>query len=126
MILLVITRIYRYFPVLPAYAGTLPATQRTQDRKHSMMTHHHLAPDAAGAQAPEEVLRCDTSKRFVRVTAKRPDGLVQFEFAIGWPDLAVELAMPQAMFDDFCARNGVTLLPTEQAPQKLGQDGDDE
>ena len=33
----------------------------------------------------------DTSLRFVRVIERRADGLVAFEFSIGWPELAVEL-----------------------------------
>lgn len=49
----------------------------------------------------------DTSLRFVRVTGRRPDGLVAFEFAIGWPELAVELLLPAPAFEEFCAANRV-------------------
>ena len=49
----------------------------------------------------------DTSLRFVRVIERRADGLVAFEFSIGWPELAVELMLPAAAFDDFCARHEV-------------------
>lgn len=49
----------------------------------------------------------DTSKRFVRVLERRADGLVSFEFSIGWPELAVELMLPAAAFDEFCANNQV-------------------
>lgn len=52
----------------------------------------------------------DTSLRFVRVTERRPDGLVAFEFAIGWPELAVELLLPALAFDEFCAANQVRRL----------------
>lgn len=52
----------------------------------------------------------DTSLRFVRVTDRRPDGLVAFEFAIGWPELAVELLLPSPAFDEFCAANQVQRL----------------
>lgn len=52
----------------------------------------------------------DTSLRFVRVLARRPDGLVTFEFAIGWPDLAVELMLPATAFDAFCAVHKVRRL----------------
>lgn len=52
----------------------------------------------------------NTSLRFVRVTDRRPDGLVAFEFAIGWPELAVELLLPAAAFDEFCAANQVQRL----------------
>jgi phenol/toluene 2-monooxygenase (NADH) P0/A0 len=37
----------------------------------------------------------------------RPDGLVSFEFSIGWPELAVELMLPTPAFEDFCANNRV-------------------
>jgi len=53
---------------------------------------------------------CDTSLRFVRVLERRADGLVSFEFSIGWPDLAVELMLPASAFDAFCANNKVQLL----------------
>ena len=52
----------------------------------------------------------DTSLRFVRVTERRPDGLVAFEFAIGWPELAVELLLPAPAFDEFCAANRVQRI----------------
>jgi phenol hydroxylase P0 protein len=55
-------------------------------------------------------LVCDTSRRFVRVTEERADGLVAFDFAIGWPELSVELMLPRAAFDEFCTRNQVVLL----------------
>ncbi|HEX5697130.1 MAG TPA: phenol hydroxylase subunit, partial [Rhodoferax sp.] len=34
---------------------------------------------------------CDIKQKFVRVRGIRPDGLVCFEFAIGWPELFVDL-----------------------------------
>lgn len=53
---------------------------------------------------------CDTSLRFVRVLAQRADGLVSFEFSIGWPELAVELLLPAAAFEAFCVNNRVQRL----------------
>ena len=58
----------------------------------------------------EEPLAVDTSRRFVRVTERRTDGLVAFEFSIGWPELAVDLLLPSAAFDEFCERNRVQRL----------------
>lgn len=52
----------------------------------------------------------DTRQRFVRVLEQRADGMVFFEFAIGWPDLAVELLLPAPAFEAFCAANGVQRL----------------
>ncbi|NPT61835.1 phenol hydroxylase subunit, partial [Paraburkholderia elongata] len=44
----------------------------------------------------------DRTQRFVRITAQREDGYVEFDFSVGGPDLAVELIMNQTMFDRFC------------------------
>jgi phenol hydroxylase P0 protein len=54
-------------------------------------------------------------RKYVRVLerASTPVGMVAFEFSIGWPDLSVELVLPQAAFDAFCARHQVQLLPVE-------------
>jgi phenol hydroxylase P0 protein len=58
--------------------------------------------------APETTL--DTRKKYVRVLERREDGLVAFEFAIGWPELMVELLLPAAAFDEFCATHRVIRL----------------
>jgi phenol/toluene 2-monooxygenase (NADH) P0/A0 len=58
----------------------------------------------------DDLPTCDTTRRFVRVLEKRPDGLISFEFSIGWPELAVELMLPAAAFDAFCATNRVVRL----------------
>lgn len=50
-------------------------------------------------------------QRFVRVSGERPDGFVEFEFAIGEPEVFVELILTADAFDDFCTANAVTLLP---------------
>ncbi len=52
----------------------------------------------------------DMSQRYVRVIDRRDDGFVEFAFAIGEPDLAVELLMNAEAFAEFCAVNHVTLL----------------
>jgi phenol hydroxylase P0 protein len=62
--------------------------------------------------ADEKPLPVDTSRRFVRVTERRADGLVAFEFAIGWPELSVDLLLPAAAFTEFCERNRVQRLDT--------------
>jgi phenol hydroxylase P0 protein len=53
---------------------------------------------------------CDTTRRYVRVLEERADGLVAFEFAIGWPELSVELLLPAAAFAEFCVTNRVVVL----------------
>ena len=52
----------------------------------------------------------DATRRYVRVCARRPDGFVEFEFAIGDPALCVELMLPEAAFHEFCLSNEVILL----------------
>ncbi len=52
----------------------------------------------------------DPSKKFVRVAALRPDGFVEFDFAVGEPEIFVEMILPASSFDDFCAANAVTFL----------------
>lgn len=54
--------------------------------------------------------RFDATRRYVRVCQQRADGFVEFEFAIGDPELAVELMLPEAAFHEFCLANEVILL----------------
>lgn len=56
----------------------------------------------------------DITRKFVRVMRTLPNGLIEFEFAIGEPDVAAELVMPKAAFEEFCAANQVELLTTEK------------
>lgn len=49
----------------------------------------------------------DTRKRYVRIREEHANGMVEFEFAVGEPGLFVEMVMPKAQFDDFCAQQGV-------------------
>lgn len=51
---------------------------------------------------------------FVRVTGTRDARFVEFEFAIGDPELSVELVMPFEHFRAFCAANEVTHLTAEE------------
>ena len=57
----------------------------------------------------------DISKKFVRVIAQRDNGLVEFEFSVGEPEMAVELIMPRSAFDYFCSLNQVTFLDSKRA-----------
>lgn len=62
------------------------------------------------AATPPAATDADLSRKFVRVTEERADGLVAFEFAIGWPELSVDLMLPRAAFDEFCTRQRVMRL----------------
>jgi len=73
-----------------------------------------MQPDPATSSNPLpiaiELAPCDTTLRFVRVIEERADGLVAFEFAIGWTELAVELLLPAPAFAEFCAAHRVQRL----------------
>lgn len=72
---------------------------------------------AAAPPIPVDTLSvCDTTRRFVRVIEERADGLVAFEFAIGWPELSVELLLPAPAFAEFCVTNRVQRLDRHSPP----------
>ena len=54
--------------------------------------------------------RFDPAKRFVRLKQVRGDGFVEFEFAIGDPDLAVDLILPAEAYRTFCRDNHAVLI----------------
>ncbi|HJV50271.1 MAG TPA: phenol hydroxylase subunit [Noviherbaspirillum sp.] len=64
----------------------------------------------------------DTTRKFVRVIEKRDNGMVEFEFAIGEPELFVELLMPAAAFAEFCAANAVTVLAAQRSAADADSD----
>jgi len=57
-----------------------------------------------------EEKKFDPKRKFVRVTELRENGLVEFDFAIGEPELFAEMILPAAAFDEFCAANKVTFV----------------
>ncbi len=61
----------------------------------------------------------DTTRRFVRLSGERPNGFVEFEFAIGEPEIFVEMILGREAFAEFCAVNRVEMLPPREpdAPQ---------
>jgi phenol hydroxylase P0 protein len=63
------------------------------------------------ADQPQNVL----ARKFVRVTHRRSDGLVEFDFAIGEPEVFVELLLPEPAFIEFCVSNHVVTLAAEHA-----------
>lgn len=64
----------------------------------------------ADAPAPSDD-RWDVQRRFIRIVQTHDNGMVEFEFAVGEPGLFVEMVMPRAEFEEFCATQGVQ--PTE-------------
>lgn len=59
--------------------------------------------------------RFDPSRCFVRITGTRPNGLIEFDFSIGEPEIYVELVLPFKAFQDFCATNHVQHLTAAEA-----------
>lgn len=62
----------------------------------------------------------DPTRKFVRVSELRPDGFVEFDFAIGEPEIFVEMILPATAFDEFCAINKVSFVG-EQNRLKVGE-----
>ena len=53
--------------------------------------------------------------KFVRVTGVRSGRYVEFEFSVNDADLTVELILPFAAFEEFCAlQEAVRLQPAEE------------
>ena len=55
------------------------------------------------------------AQHYVRVTREHPRGYVEFQFSMGDPSLYLEMTLPPAAFDEFCARHAVVHLSDEQA-----------
>lgn len=72
----------------------------------------------SAAPAPDST-PWDTDARWIRIVGERAQGMVEFEFAVGEPALYVEMVMPRAEFDTFCAAQGVTptVGPLPAAPE---------
>ena len=62
----------------------------------------------ATANAP---LSLDTTRRFVRICGERGNGFVEFEFAIGEPEVFAEMILERQDFQNFCQANHVEMLP---------------
>jgi len=59
----------------------------------------------------------DATRRYVRVCEQRPDGFIEFEFAIGDPALCVELMLKDKDFHEFCPTNDVIVLDAAESGQ---------
>ena len=65
----------------------------------------------------------DLSRKFVRLIERRPDGFVEFEFAIGDPELFAEMLLPGDAYEAFCKTNEVIELgPREESAESEGSD----
>jgi phenol hydroxylase P0 protein len=75
-----------------------------------------VAPDAGSGQVPEPAQQAadwpatGMPRKFAHVLERHVNGLVRFEFAVGWPDLGCELVLPSAMFEAFCQQHQVEFM----------------
>lgn len=56
----------------------------------------------------------DRLTKYIRVRSGPEANFVEFDFAIGDPDLFVELVLPRSAFDAFCQANAVVPMSEEQ------------
>ena len=69
----------------------------------------------------------DLTKRYVRLRQVRADGFIEFEFAIGDPQLCVDLILPAEAYREFCRNNQAVLItapPVICPPQPSQPQGD--
>src|SRR5574344_1178226 len=64
-------------------------------------------PEALQAAAETSEPVWDVTRKYVREVQQHDNGMVEFEFAVGEPELFVEMVMPRAQFDEFCSMQGV-------------------
>jgi phenol hydroxylase P0 protein len=70
----------------------------------------------------EDATKVDVTRKFVRLVERRADGLVEFEFSIGLPELYVEMLLPAEAYEAFCRNNAVEFL---EGPRPLEDTGAD-
>lgn len=52
----------------------------------------------------------DPARRYLRVTRRRDDGMVELDYAVGAPEVYVEMILPAAAVEDLIARERPVLL----------------
>src|SRR5690554_7903627 len=55
----------------------------------------------------------DEMTRYIRVRSEPGDKFVEFDFAIGYPELFVELVLPREAFEIFCKHNNVVHMDSD-------------
>lgn len=73
------------------------------------MTNVELQMHSGNAKRP-----FDRLVKYIRVRSEPGARFVEFDFAIGDPNLFVELIMPQGAFEHFCKANDVVHMTDEQ------------
>lgn len=57
----------------------------------------------------------DQMPRYIRVRSGPDATFVEFDFAIGYPDLFVELVLPRQAFEQFCENNHVQHMDAQMS-----------
>ncbi len=77
-----------------------------------------MSPQSFRGSSPEPVCASgsafDVHRRYVRFRELNQDNYVLFDFAIGDPELWIELILPAPAYQVFCRENAVTYLSREQ------------
>lgn len=63
------------------------------------------------------IKRFDDITKYVRVKNNLSDNFIEFDFAIGHPELFVELVLPREAFGEFCRRNKVVHMDSDTIRQ---------
>ena len=61
-------------------------------------------------------------KRFVRFIEKRDDGFVEFEFAVGEPEIFAEMILKAEDYEIFCKEQGVVMIDENSNPVDKSDD----
>lgn len=69
-----------------------------------------------------DATKVDVTRKFVRLVERRDDGLVEFEFSIGVPELYVEMLLPADAYEAFCDTNAVEFLEGPRPIEHTGAD----
>lgn len=57
----------------------------------------------------------DQMPRYIRIRSEPEATFVEFDFAIGYPELFVELVLPRQAFRQFCANNHVQHMDAQMS-----------
>ncbi|SDW96871.1 phenol hydroxylase subunit [Marinobacter mobilis] len=63
----------------------------------------------------------DEMTRYIRVRSEPGERFVEFDFAIGHPELFVELVLPREAFEIFCRHNKVVHMDSDMI-REIDQD----
>lgn len=66
----------------------------------------------------------DINQKYVRIRELREDGFIEFDFAVGDPELFAEMIMAVSDFDDFCSQHNVMFLTDDGEHHITSADGE--